>query len=191
MVAFDLRCREASKLLKSIVAPPTVKALSSILNEYVELKEADSKRKQLAQANSVVGDLLAVIEDHAGKAFPQHNQADMQNRPSSAEQRVRGPQLPANDQPPDVDMLTSEPSFSAMDGMAADQHVPEATPAHQQTDQHAKRLESFPRSQSSNQHRKGAPRRRPEQSDRAASPISRLALSSLGMCQRLLTSGVY
>ena len=193
-VVFDLRCREASKLLKSIVAPPTVKALGSILNEYVHLKQADSMRKQLAQANSVVGDLLAVIENHAGKASAQPNQADMQNRPSSAEQQVSEPQLPANDQPPDVDMLASEPSFSAMDGMAAEQQVPDAKPAHQQADQHAKCLAySFPRPQSCSQHRKGAPRRRPEPSDKAASPISRLALPSLGMCppdQRWLRSGL-
>ena len=174
--------REASKLLKSIVAPPTVKPLIGVLNEYVELKEADSRRKQLAQANSVVGDLLAVIENHASKASAQPNQADMQHGPSSAEQDSE-PQLPVNGQPHEGDMLASEPAFSAMDGMAAVEHVPDATPAHQQADQYAKRLaSSFPRPQSSSQHRKGAPRRRPEQSGRAASPVSRLALSSLGTC---------
>lgn len=160
-----------------------MKPLIGILNEYVELKEADLGRKQLAQSNSVVGDLLAVIENHAGKASAQPNQADMQHGPSSAEQQVSEPQLPVNDQPHEVDMLASEPAFSTMNGMAAVEHVPDVTPAHQQADQHAKRLaSSFPRPQSSSQHRKGAPRRRPEQSGRAASPISRLALSSLGMC---------
>ena len=160
-----------------------MKPLSGILNEYVELKEADSRRKQLAQTNAVVGDLLAMIENHAGKASAQPNQADTQHAPLGAEQQVHEPQLPADDQPYEVDMLASEPSFSAVDGMAADQYVPDATPAHQQAHQHAKCLaSSFPRPQSNSQHRKGAPRRRPEQADRAASPISRLALSSLGMC---------
>lgn len=180
--SFGLCCREASKLLKSIVTPPTVKPLSGILGEYVKLKEADSQRQQLVQANPLVGDLLAVLDNHASKPSAQHKQADMQDAPSSAEQQVSEPQLPANDQPLEVDMLASEPSFSEMDGMAADQHVTEATPAQQHADQQfAKRLAtSLPRPQSSSQHRKGAPRRRAGQSDRAASPISRLAFSSLG-----------
>lgn len=177
---FALCCREASKLLKSIVTPPTVKPLSGILDEYVKLKEADSQRKQLAQANPLVGDLLAVLDKHAGKPSAQHKEADMQNEPSSAEQQVSEPQL-LPDQPLEVDVLASEPSFTEMDGMATDRHVTDATPAHQADPQFAKPLApSMPRPQSSSQHRKGAPRRRADQSDRAASPISRLALSSLG-----------
>lgn len=181
--SFDSCCREASKLLKSIVTPPTVKPLSGILDEYVKLKEADSQRKQLIQANPIVGDLLAVLDNHASKPSTQHKQADTQHEPTSAEQPVSEPQLPANDQPVEVDMPASEPSFNEMDGMATDQHVTDdATPAPQQADQQvaARLATSLPRPQSSSQHRKGAPRRRADQSDGVASPISRLAFSSLG-----------
>ena len=175
-------CREARKLLKTIVAPPTVKPLAGILNEYVELKEADSRRKQLVQSNPVVGDLLAVIENHAGKPPEQPSQACKPNASSSAEAQVIEPQLPANDQPHDLEVLPSEPSFGEMVCMTADyQHAVDATPAQQPADVPSARLaSSFPKMQSSSQHRKGAPRRRTNQSDRVSSPISRLALSSLG-----------
>ena len=174
-------CREARKLLKTIVAPPTVKPLAGILNEYVELKEADSRRKQLVQSNPVVSDLLAVIENHAGNPPKRPAQACKPNASLSTEQ-VTEPQLPASDQPHETEVLPSEPSFGEMVCMTADyQHAVDATPAQQPADVPAARLaSSFPKMQSSSQHRKGAPRRRTDQSDRVSSPISRLALSSLG-----------
>lgn len=177
----SLCCREARKLLKTIVTPPTVKPLAGILNEYVELKEADSRRKQLIQSNPVVGDLLAVIEHHADKPLDQPNQPCKQATCSYTEQQVTEPHLAANDQLLETDMLASEPSVGEMVGVTADQHITDATPAHQ-ADLPAMRVaSSFPRLQSTSQHRKGAPRRRTDQSERVSSPISRLALSSLGV----------
>lgn len=179
----SLCCREARKLLKTIVAPPTVKPLAGILDEYVELKEADRRRKQLVQSNPVVGDLLAVIENHAAKSPDQPSQAHKPTACLSAEQQAPEPELLANDQPGEMEMLACEPSFGETAGMTADyQHATEATPAQQQADLPATHLASpFSKLQSSSQHsRKSAPRRWTDQSDRVLSPISRPALSSLG-----------
>ncbi|KAL3146694.1 hypothetical protein ABBQ32_000919 [Trebouxia sp. C0010 RCD-2024] len=179
--------REARKLLKTIVAPPTVKPLAGILDEYVELKEADRRRKQLVQSNPVVGDLLAVIENHAAKSPDQPSQAHKPTACLSAEQQAPEPELLANDQPGEMEMLACEPSFGETAGMTADyQHATEATPAQQQADLPATHLASpFSKLQSSSQHsRKSAPRRWTDQSDRVLSPISRPALSSLGGTSR-------
>ena len=68
-------CREAKKLLASIVAPAIVKSLNAILNEFVLLKEQEIKRKQLAKAHTFISDLLAVIDNHTGPHASQSEQA--------------------------------------------------------------------------------------------------------------------
>ncbi|KAL0053420.1 hypothetical protein WJX82_005513 [Trebouxia sp. C0006] len=104
--------REARKLLVSIVTPPSVKSLNTILNEFVQIKEDEIKRKQFAEANPLVNDLLAVIDRHK-------------------------PPLPL-------------PALAS-------------------------------RHPSSSQHRKGAPRRRAEQSNKVPSPISRVTVLAPGI----------
>lgn len=161
-----------------------MKPLNAILNEYVELKEADIRHKQLVQANPIVGDLLAVIESHAGKARDQPEQTGCQTG------------APANKQHPDaapaqgtqsfdnaIDPETSakEPPFVAPANVAADQHDLDSATACQAADPHLDYVaSSVAKPQTSSQHRKGAPRRRTDQADKLASPISRLALSSHG-----------
>lgn len=183
LLTLSLFCREARLLLKSIVAPPTVKPLVAILNEYVGIKEADIKRKQLMQAHPIVGDLLAVIESHAGKLGPT-SQPSQAGQPAAMDQQpAAAADLGDAAAEPCVDshLLGDEPSFSKPTGIAAEQHLNGATPAHGNAKLPATRLmPATAKAQTSSQHRKGAPRRRTGQPDKIPSPISRLALPSNG-----------
>ena len=171
--------------MKTIVAPPTVKPLAAILDEYVQLKEADTQRKQLMQANPVVFDLLAVIDRHAGKPAEQPARAGQPAGVPIMEVQApaaASPDLPASDACNGADSLGIELCCQDADEGMSGLHQTEALPA-----QDTPTLPSahFPLSgasaQSSSQHRKGAPRRRADQLGQALSPISRLAFSSHGM----------
>lgn len=70
-----MRCsiahRDAQTLLKNLQrAPAGVKALPTILSEYVALTEADMRRKALAQRNPLLRDMLAVLDRHAAATTP-------------------------------------------------------------------------------------------------------------------------
>ena len=181
-----ISCREARQLLKSIVAPPTVKPLVAILNEYVATKEADIRRKQLMQMHPVVGDLLAVIENHAGKLGPT-SQPSQAVQPAASEQQppvAAGLDDAAAKPCIDGDMVGNEPSVSKSPGIAAEQHLHQSSPSHGNGKLPGVRLAPVTaKAQSSSQHRKGAPQRRTGQPDKIPSPISRLPLPSHGACK--------
>ena len=62
-------CREAQTLLKGLKRAPTgVKALSTILSDYVALSEREMRRRSLAGRDPLLRDVLAAVDRHAATA---------------------------------------------------------------------------------------------------------------------------
>lgn len=62
-------CREAQTLLKGLKRAPTgVKALSTILSDYVALSESEMRRRSLAARDPLLRDVLAAVDRHAATA---------------------------------------------------------------------------------------------------------------------------
>ena len=165
-------CREARKLLTSIITPPSVKSLDAILNEYVHLKEAEIKKKQIAEANPLVSDLLAAIDRHVTHSARQSSiqpaaEAQCDQQPLQAvDTTTQGARFVGTAGP----QLCQQPvTYQAIN--AAQQHTAAATPSCQKPPLH---LPAFAcKTTSHSQHRKGAPQRRLEVTDSAPSPVSR------------------
>jgi len=165
-------------LLASIVTPPSVKSLDTILNEYVQIKEAEIKRKQFADANPLVNDLLAVIDRHVGQSASQPNETLL---PAEAQHKQQSHQTVATKRQEDAvigtaDVQACQQPMARVASTAAEQN---ATPMCQKPPLPLPALAS--RHPSSSQHRKGAPRRRVEQSNKVPSPISRVTVLAPGV----------
>ncbi|DBA85593.1 hypothetical protein WJX77_000333 [Trebouxia sp. C0004] len=169
--------REARKLLASIVTPSSVKSLDTILNEYVQIKEAEIKRKQLAEAIPLVNDLLAVIDQHVGQSASQPNEM---LHPAEAWHKQQSHQPVATSRQEDAvnDTAGVQACQQPMAQMASTAAEKNATPMCQKPPLPLPALAS--RHPSTSQHRKGAPRRRVEQSNKVSSPISRVTVLAPG-----------
>ena len=165
-------------MLASIVTPPSVKSLETILNEYVQIKEAEIKRKQFAEANPLVNDLLAVIDRHVGQSASQPNEILL---PAEAQHKQQSHQTAATSRQEDAvigtaDVQACQQPMARVASTAAEQN---ATPMCQKPPLPLPALAS--RHPSSSQHRKGAPRRRVEQSNKVPSPISTVTVLAPGV----------
>jgi hypothetical protein len=164
-------------LLISIVTPPSVKSLNTILNEFVQIKEDEIKRKEFAEANPLVNDLLAVIDRHVGQSTSQPNEMPL---PAEAQHNQQSHQTVATSRQEDAiigaaDVQACQQPVAQVASTAAEQN---ATPMCQKPPLPLPALAS--RHPSSSQHRKGAPRRRIEQSNKVPSPISRVTVLAPG-----------
>ena len=191
-------CREAKKLLASIVAPATVKSLNAILNEFVLLKEQEVKRKQLAKAHIFISDLLAVIDSHTGPQASQSEQpkdAAPPKKPSIDISHVHDLQA--------VPIAAELPEFSAVqasidlqDELCAAATLPDDVSIQHQQQQQQQQQQGLDQQQAtatpaqtsaghgmaagllasrhpaSSQHRKGAPKRRIAQPETWPSPVN-------------------
>ncbi|DBA89051.1 TPA: hypothetical protein ACH3X2_000261 [Trebouxia sp. C0005] len=169
--------REGRKLLASIVAPPSVKSLDTILNEYVQIKEAEIKRKQFAEANPLVNDLLAVIDRHAGRPASQPNEMPLL---AEAQHNQQSHQTVGTSRQEDtiIDTANVQACQQPMARVASTAAEQNATPMCQKPPLPLPAIAS--RHPSSSQHRKGAPRRRVEQNNKVRSPISRVTVPAPG-----------
>ena len=176
-------CREARKLLASIVTPPSVKSLDAILTDYVKLKEADGKRQQLVLANPLVDDILAAIERHQCRsASPyDHAQADAAAYCEHQPHHLADTSCCANQAVSRIDLQACQQPTTQPASCAGKQHVA-ATPVSQTAVAHVPTASG--RRPSSSQHRKGAPQRRLAQTAKVSSPAIEVSVLPAGIKHR-------
>lgn len=138
-----------------------------------------SSRKQTSrgsEANPLVCDLLAVIDRHAGPACQlDQTTSNANDQPEQAPQQVTHTSLQGNAHTSTADVLVGEQLETRPAG-CADQQQAAATPLCQTVPLRAAHVAAVTsRQQPSSQHRKGAPRRRTEQTGRLPSPVSRVS----------------
>lgn len=155
-----------------------MKSLSTILNEFVQIKEDEVKKKQFAEANPLVSDLLAVIDRHVGQSASQPNEMPL---PAEAQHNQQSHHTVDTSRQEDTIIGTSDvpacqQPVARVASAAAEQN---ATPMCQKLLLPLPALAS--RHPSSSQHRKGAPRRRVEQSNKVPSPVSQVTVLAPGV----------
>lgn len=155
-----------------------MKSLDTILNEYVQIKEAEIKRKQFAEANPLVNDLLAVIDRHAGRPASQPNEMPLL---AEAQHNQQSHQTVGTSRQEDtiIDTANVQACQQPMARVASTAAEQNATPMCQKPPLPLPAIAS--RHPSSSQHRKGAPRRRVEQNNKVRSPISRVTVPAPGV----------
>lgn len=150
--------REARLILGSAAhaLPAGVKNLSELLNEYVSVKERDSRRQSLQSLNPVAQSLYSLLDFHAGLPAPQclppaFYQAPQAQPPLSAAQQQEKSRCELRSRP------ASDPA------QAADREFPTAAPQQQSVPLPAQPAGEQAGQQSTpgrHAQRKGAPRKR-------------------------------
>ena len=156
-------------MLASIVTPTSVKSLDDILNEFVQLKEADLRKQQISNSNLFVADLFALLDHHSSKPLSH----DLQP-PSSAAVNVQQ-QLPHETYGNKISRYDDFPGPHPVTQPAA------ATPRDQTVPAHSMHVAAAAsRCLPSSQHRKGAPKRRTEPANAAPSSAAKVACPHTG-----------
>eukprot|EP00887_Chlorella_sp_A99_P004432 scaffold30.g4432.t1 len=82
---------EAKAQLRTAVSalPSGVKCLTEVLNEYVEIKEREDRRRQLHDANPLAASLYSMLDHHAGLPVPQTLPPAFYGPPAAAQQHAQ------------------------------------------------------------------------------------------------------